>query len=205
MPWRRRRRKMRFKDDYVAEVDTASELLLGFGLSEPPDVSLQTWKLEDGSENLRLTVTREERYRVVAPAAAKVMFATGRKPSSKDLGLEEAGVKTDPKSGKIFVDENSRTNVDSIFAIGDVTDRIQLTPVALMEGMAMAKTMFGEGPAVPDYENVPSAVFSQPPCGTCGLTEAAAATKYGSVDVYVTKFKPMKHTMPTGRGDEDGK
>ncbi|CAE7937913.1 EMB2360 [Symbiodinium necroappetens] len=131
------------------------------------------------------------------------MFATGRKPSSKDLGLEEAGVKTDPKSGKIFVDENSRTNVDSIFAIGDVTDRIQLTPVALMEGMAMAKTMFGEGPAVPDYENVPSAVFSQPPCGTCGLTEAAAATKYGSVDVYVTKFKPMKHTMPTGRGDED--
>jgi len=132
-----------------------------------------------------------------------VMFATGRKPSSKDLGLEEVGVKTDPKSGKIFVDENSRTNVDSIFAIGDVTDRIQLTPVALMEGMAMAKTMFGEGPAVPDYENVPSAVFSQPPCGTCGLTEAAAATKYGSVDVYVTKFKPMKHTMPTGRGEEE--
>jgi len=132
-----------------------------------------------------------------------VMFATGRKPSSQDLGLEEVGVKTDPKSGKIFVDEYSRTNIDSIFAIGDVTDRIQLTPVALMEGMAMAKTMFGEGPQMPDYANVPSAVFSQPPCGTCGLTEAEAATKYGSVDVYVTKFKPMKHTMPTGRGEEE--
>ncbi|CAE7569845.1 RH25 [Symbiodinium sp. CCMP2592] len=129
-------------------VDTSSELLLGFGLSEPPDVSLQfaTDLGLEKCEHLRFTVTRDERhhYRVVVPAAAKVMFATGRKPSSKDLGLEEAGVKTDPKSGKIFVDENSRTNVDSIFAIGDVTDRIQLTPVALMEGMAMAKTMFGE-------------------------------------------------------------
>eukprot|EP00439_Symbiodinium_sp_Y106_P035485 s4983_g4.t1 len=226
-------------------VDTSSELLLGFGLSEPPDVSLQfaTDLGLEKCENLRLTVTRDERCRVVVPAAAKERHASpGRarfekSPSrcahfvlwdarrdsgdrhyglSKDLGLEEVGVKTDPKSGKIFVDENSRTNVDSIFAIGDVTDRIQLTPVALMEGMAMAKTMFGEeplrdtdddvfgnGPAVPDYENVPSAVFSQPPCGTCGLTEAAAATKYGSVDVYVTKFKPMKHTMPTGRGEED--
>ena len=132
-----------------------------------------------------------------------VMFATGRKPSSQDLGLEEVGVKTDPKSGKIIVDEYSRTNVESIFAIGDVTDRIQLTPVALMEGMAMAKTMFSEEPATPDYDNVPSAIFSQPPCGTCGLTEDAAAEKYGSVDVYVTKFKPMKHTMPTGRGEEE--
>mmetsp|Transcript_51260 Transcript_51260/g.122880 ORF Transcript_51260/g.122880 Transcript_51260/m.122880 type:complete len:561 (+) Transcript_51260:71-1753(+) len=132
-----------------------------------------------------------------------VMFATGRKPNSQELGLEEAGVKTDPKSGKILVDEYSRTNVESIFAIGDVTERIALTPVALMEGMAMAKTMFGEGEAQPDYENVPSAVFSQPPCGSCGLTEAEAAKKYGSVDVYVTKFKPMKHTMPTGRGEEE--
>lgn len=132
-----------------------------------------------------------------------VMFATGRKPSSQDLGLEDVGVKTDPKSGKIIVDEFSRTNVESIFAIGDVTDRIQLTPVALMEGMAMAKTMFSEEPGKPDYDNVPSAIFSQPPCGTCGLTEEAAAEKYGSVDVYVTKFKPMKHTMPTGRGEEE--
>jgi glutathione reductase (NADPH) len=132
-----------------------------------------------------------------------VMFATGRKPSSQDLGLEEAGVEVDSKSGKILVDEYSRTNVESIFAIGDVTDRIQLTPVALMEGMAMAKTMFGEGSQKPDYDNVPSAIFSQPPCGTCGLSEADAAKKYGSVDVYLTKFKPMKHTMPTGRGEEE--
>jgi len=135
--------------------------------------------------------------------ADNVMFATGRRPSSADLGLEKVGVDLCPKSGKILVDEYSRTNVDSIFAIGDVTDRINLTPVALMEGMAMARTMFAGAPSKPDYEGVPSAVFSQPPIGSCGLTEPDAAKKYGSVDVYVTKFKPMKHTMPTGRGEEE--
>jgi len=119
------------------------------------------------------------------------------------MGLEEVGVELDPRNGKVLVDEFSKTNVDSIFAIGDVTDRIQLTPVALMEGMAMAKTMFGGEQTKPDHENVPSAVFSQPPIGTCGLTETEAALKYGSVDVYVTKFKPMKHTMPTGRGEQE--
>lgn len=131
-----------------------------------------------------------------------VMFATGRKPSSSDLGLEAVGVKLDSSSGKVLVDEYSRTNVESIFAIGDVTDRMALTPVALMEGMAMAKTMF-DSPAKPDHENVPSAVFSQPPIGSCGLTEEQAAQKYGSVDVFISKFKPMKHTMPTGRGEEE--
>jgi len=132
-----------------------------------------------------------------------VMFATGRSPNSSDMGLEEVGVKLDERSGKVLVDKYSRTAVDSIFAIGDVTDRINLTPVALMEGMAMARTMFGGEDTEPDHENVPSAVFSQPPIGTCGLTEQEAAKKYGSVDVYISKFKPMKHTMPTGRGEEE--
>merc|ERR1740123_961680 len=111
------------------------------------------------------------------------------------------GVKIGP-NGKVLVDAYSRTNVESIFAIGDVTDRMNLTPVALMEGMAMASTMFGT-PKKPDHELVPTAVFSQPPVGTCGLTEEDAARKYGSVDVYIEKFKPMKHTMPTGRGEEE--
>jgi len=132
-----------------------------------------------------------------------VMFATGRRPNSDKLGLEEVGVELCPKSGKVLVDDYSKTNVDSIYAIGDITDRIQLTPVALMEGMAMSKTLFGGEKTKPDHECVPSAVFSQPPIGSCGLTEAEAATKYGSVDVYVTKFKPMKHTMPTNRGEEE--
>merc|ERR1719262_1505292 len=131
-----------------------------------------------------------------------VMFAAGRKPNSQGLGLEEVGVKLGA-NGKIVVDEYSKTNVDSIYAIGDVTDRIQLTPVALMEGMAMSKTMFGGTPTKPNYEDVPSAVFSQPPVGSCGLSEADAAKKYGKVDVYIEKFKPLKHTMPTGRGEEE--
>lgn len=136
--------------------------------------------------------------------ADNVMFATGRAPSSDKLGLEAVGVEIDPRSKKIVVNEFSQTNVDSIYAIGDVTDRMALTPVALMEGMAMANTMFGkDGPVKPDHVNVPSAVFSQPPIGTCGLTEEQAAKKYGSVDIFVTTFKPMKHTMPTGRGDEE--
>jgi len=133
----------------------------------------------------------------------KVMFATGRAPNSADLGLEAAGVELDPKNGQVLVDEYSKTNVDSIYAIGDVTNRINLTPVALMEGGAMAKTLFGGEKTRPDHENVPSAVFSQPPVSCCGLTEKEAAIKYGSVDVYLTKFKPMKHTMPTGRGEEE--
>jgi len=132
-----------------------------------------------------------------------VMFATGRKPNSADLGLEQVGVKVDARSGKILVDEYSKTSVDSIYAIGDVTDRMNLTPVALMEGVAMSKTLFGGVKTRPDHDNVPSAVFSQPPIGSCGLTEADAAVKYGSVDVYISKFKPLKHTMPTGRGDQE--
>ncbi|CAK0818581.1 unnamed protein product [Prorocentrum cordatum] len=115
------------------------------------------------------------------------MFATGRRPNSADLGLEEAGVQLDKRTGRVLVDKYSRTSVDSIFAIGDVTDRINLTPVALMEGMAMAKTLFGDaGPAEPDHTGVPSAVFSQPPIGSCGLTEEEAARKHGSVDVYIS-------------------
>lgn len=153
---------------------------------------------EAGDGQLKLTTDKGTELVV-----DNIMFATGRRPSSADLGLEKAGVEVDERSGKILVDECSRTNVPSIFAIGDVTERITLTPVALMEGMAMAKTMFGDGPAEPDYEFVPSAVFTQPPIGSCGLTEHEAATKYGSVDVYVTKFKPMKHTMPTGRGEQE--
>lgn len=135
--------------------------------------------------------------------ADNVMFATGRRPNSSDLGLEAVGVEVDERFGKVLVNEHSRTNVENIYAIGDVTDRIALTPVALMEGMAMARTLFGDGPATPDYDFVPSAVFSQPPIGSCGLTEEEAVAAYRSVDVYLTKFKPMKHTMPTGRGEQE--
>ncbi|XP_073109799.1 glutathione reductase, chloroplastic isoform X1 [Elaeis guineensis] len=123
-----------------------------------------------------------------------VMFATGRRPNTKNLGLEEVGVKL-AKSGAILVDEYSRTSVDSIWAVGDVTDRMNLTPVALMEGGAFAKTVFGNEPTKPDYRAVPSAVFSQPPIGTVGLTEEKAIQEYGDVDIYTANFRPLKATL----------
>ena len=132
-----------------------------------------------------------------------VMFATGRRPNSQDLGLEAIGVEIDPVSGRIVVDKFSRTTVPSIFAIGDVTSRRSLTPVALMEASALSETLFGGRPTAPTYDNVPSAVFSQPPVATCGLTEAEAVDKFGEVKVFMSDFKPLKHTMPTGRAGQE--
>ncbi|CAN6302187.1 unnamed protein product [Urochloa humidicola] len=123
-----------------------------------------------------------------------VMFATGRRPNTKNLGLEEVGVEMD-KNGAIVVDEYSRTSVDSIWAVGDVTNRINLTPVALMEGGAFVKTLFGNEPTKPDYRAVPSAVFSQPPIGQVGLTEEQAIEEYGDVDVFVANFRPLRATL----------
>jgi len=126
--------------------------------------------------------------------AEQVMFATGRKPNIKNLGLENVGVEVND-SGAIKVDEFSQTNVPSIWAIGDVTDRINLTPVALMEGMALSKTLFAGEPTKPDHENVACAVFTQPQVATVGLTEEEAVTKHGDVDVYTSAFRPMKATI----------
>ncbi|KAK1412591.1 hypothetical protein QVD17_33968 [Tagetes erecta] len=123
-----------------------------------------------------------------------VMFATGRKPNTKNLGLETVGVKLD-KNGAILVDEYSRSSVPSIWAVGDVTDRMNLTPVALMEGGALAKTLFANEPTKPDFRAVPSAVFSQPPIGQVGLSEQQAIEEYGDIDVYTANFRPLKATL----------
>jgi len=123
-----------------------------------------------------------------------VMFATGRAPNTHDLGLEKIGV-TLNKAGAIAVDEWSQTTVSSIYAIGDVTDRINLTPVAIMEGHFLANTLFANRPMKPDHRDVPSAVFSQPPVGTVGLTEEEARRTYGEIDVYAATFRPMKATL----------
>ncbi len=123
-----------------------------------------------------------------------VMFAVGREPCTNDLGLEAAGVVTND-IGAIVVDEYSRTNVSSIWAVGDVTDRINLTPVAIREGAAFAETEFRNNPTTYDHELVPTAVFSQPPIGTVGMTEAEARRAYGQVDVYLTRFRPMKYAF----------
>jgi glutathione reductase (NADPH) len=120
-----------------------------------------------------------------------VMFALGREPYVEGLGLEAAGVQLD-KNGAIMVDDYSRTNVENIWAVGDVTDRINLTPVAIREGHAFADTEFNGKPTSFDHDTVASAVFSQPPVGTVGLSEADARRKFGKVDIYLTRFRPMK-------------
>ncbi|KFM27223.1 Glutathione reductase, chloroplastic [Auxenochlorella protothecoides] len=126
----------------------------------------------------------------------KVMMATGRRANTRGIGLEDAGVELAPKSQAIVVDEFSRTSVPSIWAIGDVTDRVALTPVALMEGRALVETLFGGRDVAPDYANIASAVFAQPPLATVGLSEKEAQEKLsGEVDVYVSKFRPMKNTL----------
>ena len=124
----------------------------------------------------------------------KVMFATGRHPNVTGLGLETVGVKL-RESGGIAVDEFSRTSVKNIYAVGDVTDRINLTPVAIREGHAFADTVFGNRSTPVDHTNVPTAVFSQPEIGVIGLTETQAREQLDKVDIYKTIFRPMKATL----------
>ncbi len=126
--------------------------------------------------------------------ADQVMFATGRKPYTWNLGLDQAGIKTDV-SGAIPVNVDSRTSEPHIFAVGDVTNRINLTPVAIREGHAFADTEFGNMPRQADHVLVPSAVFSQPPIGTVGYTEQQAKEKYGRLRIYKSSFRAMKHTL----------
>ena len=124
----------------------------------------------------------------------KVMFATGRHPNIKGLGLEAAGV-TLGRTGGIAVDEYSRTVVPNIYAVGDVTNRINLTPVAIREGHAFADTVYGGTPTPVDHANVPTAVFSEPECGVIGLTETQARAQLAVVDIYKTSFRPMKYGL----------
>ncbi|MGQ2907210.1 MAG: glutathione-disulfide reductase [Aliihoeflea sp.] len=124
----------------------------------------------------------------------QVMLAIGRQPNTTGLGLDRAGVTTGPK-GEIIVDDYSRTNVENIYAVGDVTDRVQLTPVAIHEAMCFVDTVYRGKPTKPDHEAVATAVFSQPELGTVGLSEEDAAKKYGELEIYKATFRPMRHTL----------
>ncbi len=130
-----------------------------------------------------------------------VLYATGRKPNTANLGLENAGVALG-EGGQVLVDEDYRTNVDNIYAIGDVTDRIQLTPVAIEEGMCIANNLFTDRPKKRlNYDNVATAVFCQPNIGTVGVTESQATDQFaGDLDIYESSYKPMKHTL-SGRDE----
>ncbi len=151
-------------------------------------------KIEKTAGGLKGTISSSE-----VLEADQIMFAIGRSPNTKGLGLEKAGVETG-SFGKIKVSEASRTNVENIYAVGDVTDRVALTPVAIREGHAFADTVFGDKHRVVDHMLIPTAVFSTPEIGTCGVSEAIARELHGEVDIYKTRFRPMRNTM-SGRGE----
>ncbi|PXF42380.1 Glutathione reductase [Gracilariopsis chorda] len=153
-------------------------------------------KLDDGC--FEVTTNKDETIQTDL-----VMYATGRHPYTADLGLKEAGVTTG-QNGKILVDDWNKTNVNHIYAVGDVTDRVCLTPVAIAEGHAFADTHYGNKKRNVNYQDIPTAVFSTPSIGTCGLTETQAREKYGKygVDIYKTSFRPMKHTLTKREGEK---
>lgn len=158
---------------------------IAFRLNAPFD---RIEKADDGA----LTVHLKDGKSPIACDA--VLFATGRRPKTDGLGLEEVGVALN-ESGAVKVDEYSRTGVESIYAVGDVTDRIQLTPVAIREGHAFADTVFGGTPRTIDYDCVPSAVFSHPPLAAVGMTEAQARNRLGSIKVFTSDFRAMKNVL----------
>ncbi|QFT77639.1 glutathione-disulfide reductase [Erythrobacter sp. THAF29] len=150
-------------------------------------------KKEDGTYSVKMTGLEERSF-------DKVMVATGRKPNTEGLGLENVGVKMGDK-GEIKVDEFSKSSVDYIYAVGDVTDRVQLTPVAIREGQAFADSIFGDvEPYSVDHTCVPSAVFSHPPIASVGLNEREAKEQYGQVKTYTSDFRPMKNVV-AGRNE----
>jgi glutathione reductase (NADPH) len=128
-----------------------------------------------------------------------LLYAIGRQPNTEGLGLASAGVELDDK-GAVVVDADNKSSCDSIYAVGDVTNRVQLTPVAIREGQAFADTIFGNKPTRVDYENIPSAVFSHPPLAGVGMTEGEARNKLGSVKTYTSDFRAMKNVL-AGRNE----
>ena len=187
---------------HVTQVIRGEELLKGF--DDDVRVSLARELRARGIEiRARTQITRIDKmdhgYDLTTEAgdtlsADLVMYATGRRPNTHGIGLEEAGVQLN-KVGAVAVDEWSRATAPHIYAIGDVTDRLNLTPVAIAEGRALAETLFNKNPIKIDHANVATAVFSQPPVGTVGLTEQAARKIHGAVDIYRASFQPMKHAL----------
>ncbi len=151
-------------------------------------------KIERSGDGVRVTLEDETKI-----GAGQIMFATGRIPNTNSLGLQNAGLTLNAQ-GAIPVNEFSQTPVENIYAVGDVTNRVNLTPVAIREGHAFADTVFGGKPTKVDHGLVPSAVFSQPELGTVGLTEGQARVMHKKIDIYKTSFRPMKHTL-SGRDE----
>ena len=177
-------------DDDIRATLAAEMLKRGVDLRFKVDIS----QIEKTGDTLRAHLTDGH-----VIEADQILYATGRLPKTRDLGLERTGIEL-RESGAVIVDEYSRSSVESVYAIGDCTDRMMLTPVAIAEGMAVANTLFNNKPMRPSYLNVPTAVFSTPNCGTVGLTEEQARERNFKVDIYRTFYRPLKHTL-TGRDE----
>ncbi|MBW6418207.1 glutathione-disulfide reductase [Celeribacter sp. PS-C1] len=163
-----------------------AELIDGQGINLHVGTDVERLEKRDDGIWVKATDGREGTFDVV-------LYATGRKPATAGLGLEDAGVEMG-RYGEVKVDEYSQTNIPSIFAVGDVTDRIQLTPVAIREAVAFHETVFKGNPMKPDHANVPSAIFTQPEYGAVGLTEEQAREE-GPVEVYSAAFRPMQNSF----------
>lgn len=172
-------------DEDVRDTLTAEMVARGIVIRNHTEIA----EIDKVGRDLCLTTTKGNRI-----TTDKILYAIGRAPYTSNIGLEEVGVELKPNRA-ITVDSWSHSSVPSIYAIGDVTDRINLTPVAIAEGRAVAETLFNNNPIEMDHANVPSAVFSIPSVGTVGLTEADARRQFGAVDVYRTRFTPMKNTL----------
>jgi glutathione reductase (NADPH) len=179
-----------FDDDVRAHVATA---LTDRGIILHPETTIDQVTAENGGKQAHLS----DGSRL---AVDQIMAATGRRPNTANLGLDGLGVKLG-KQGEIIVDDMSQTNLPSLYAIGDVTNRINLTPVAIAEGHAFADNEFGNRPRKADHANVASAVFSQPPIASVGLSEADAINAHGKVTVFKSQFRAMKNTI-SGRGEK---
>ena len=162
----------------------------GIEIKTKADIS----RIERSGDGVRITLENGEQI-----GAGQIMFATGRIPHTLDLGLQNVGLEPN-QHGAVPVDAYSQTAAANIYAVGDVTNRVNLTPVAIREGHAFADTVFGGKPTKVDHALVPSAVFSQPELGTVGLTEVQARATFAKIDIYKTSFRPMKHTL-SGRDE----
>ena len=192
----------------VTQVYRGNQILRGFDLDIRNALSQEMQKKGINFKfNENIIKIEESNHKKIVTLASNevleadiVMFAVGRKPNIENLGLEKLGIKSGTKN-QIIVDEWHRTNIENIFAIGDVTDKINLTPVALNEGICFAQTVFGGIKRKMDYRYIPSAVFSNPNLASVGLTESDAKEKFERIDVYISNFTSLRHTL-TGRNEQ---
>lgn len=192
----------------VVEIIRREDLLYGFDddlrVALAQEMRTRGVEIRTRTQIARIEKAAREGYSVFTThgeeiSADLVMYATGRKPNTRSLGLPQIGVELN-REGAVVVDEWQRSTVPNIYAVGDVTDRLNLTPVAIAEARGIAETLYNDNPIRMDHGDVPTAVFSNPPIGTVGLTEEEARAKYREIDIYSARFRPMKNTL-SGRDE----